>query len=81
MRRKQIVHNDKVDLSATGELDSVQSIESAQQSMRIVLDKLVVFFEDGTQELVLRVTDRLDDESIIPRKIEKRAGFTRRTQL
>lgn len=43
--------------------------------MRIGLDMLVIVLENLSKELVLSMSDRLDDESIVSRKVEEGARF------
>ena len=49
--------------------------------MGIVLHVLIVLLQDPTEELVLVVVDRLDDEAVVAREVEERAGFTGRAEL
>ena len=44
--------------------------------MGILLDVVVVLFEDSEEEFVLAVSNRLDDEAIVARKVEEGAGFS-----
>ena len=41
--------------------------------MRIALDVLVIFLEDGAQELVFGMTDGLDNEAVVTGVVEERA--------
>jgi len=43
----------------------------------VALDVLVVILEYRTEELVLGVTDRFDDETVVAREVEKGARFSR----
>ena len=71
VRWKQIVHDNKVDFSSMRELDPMQTIESRNESIRIVENMLVVILEDSAKELVLGMRDCFDDESIVSRKVEE----------
>lgn len=53
------------------ELDPMQTIESRNESIRIVENMLVVILEDSAKELVLGMRDCFDDESIVSRKVEE----------
>lgn len=43
----------------------MQAIKPRQQCMRIVLDMLMVLFQNRSQKFVLRFANGLDDETII----------------
>ena len=60
---------------------TMQPIESRQKGMWILLNILVIFLQYTPQELMFGMSDRLDDEAIISRKVEERTRFTRRTQF
>jgi hypothetical protein len=76
--RKQVVHDDKVDLGASGEFDTVQAIEAREEGMGISLDMFVVLLEDRAEELVFGGVDGLDDEAVVAAKVEERARLARR---
>jgi hypothetical protein len=44
--------------------------------MRIGLDIMVIFGEDFEKKLVLIMMDGFDDETVIPREVEERAGLS-----
>lgn len=75
MRWEQVVHDDEVNLASVRELDAMQTVEATEERMGVRLDMLVVVFEDGEEELVLRMSDCLDDEAIVSREVEERSGF------
>jgi len=81
MGREEVVHDDKVDLAAARELDTVKAVEAREEGVRVLLDVLVILLEDAAQELVLGVSDRLDDEPVVARKVEEGARLARRAQL
>lgn len=54
-----------MDLSSPGQLDPVQAIKSGEESMRVILDVLMIVLEDRSEIFMLRVMDRLDDEAIV----------------
>lgn len=81
MGREEVVHDDEVDLAAARELDTVKAVEAREEGVRVLFDVLVIFLEDAPQELVLRVSDRLDDEAVVAREVEKGARLARRAQL
>jgi hypothetical protein len=81
MGRKEVVHDDKVDLAAARELDAVKAVEAREEGVRVLLDVLVILLENAAQELVLRVSNRLDDEPVVARKVEEGARLARRAQL
>lgn len=81
MRRKEVVHDDKVNLATSRQLDAVQAIEARQERVRVLLHVLVVVLQDLAQELVLRVADRFDDEAVVAREVEERAALARRPEF
>jgi hypothetical protein len=81
MRRKKVVHDDKVDLLSPGELDTMKTVETGKQGMGVLLDVLVILLEDAPEKLVLRVANRLDDEPVVSREVEERARLARRAEL
>ena len=63
------------------ELHPMQAIKPAEERMRVLLHMRVVPLQDAEQKLVLRMSNGFDDESVVARKVEKRARFARRAQL
>lgn len=55
----------------------MKTVEPREERVGVADDVGVVLGEDLPQELVLRVADRLDDEAIVPRKVEKRSRLSR----
>ena len=49
--------------------------------MRVALDVRVVLGEDAAEEFVLGVVDGLDDEAVVAREVEERAGLAGRAEL
>jgi len=49
--------------------------------MRVSLDVFMIVLEDRSQEFVFGRMDGLDDEAIVPTKVEERPRLARRTQL
>ena len=47
--------------------------------MRIVAHVLVVLLQYSSEEFVLGVMDRLDDEAVVAREVEKGTGFAGRS--
>lgn len=81
MRREEVVHNHEMNLPPPRQLDPMQSVEARKERVRVLLDVLVVLLEDLAQELVLRVSDRLDDEPVIAREVEERPRLARGTEF
>lgn len=81
MRREEVVHDDKVDLVTAGKFNSVQAIKSREKRVRVALDMCVIVFEDREEELVFRVADGLDDETIVSGKVKEGAGFAGGSEL
>lgn len=79
--RKQVVHDDEMNLSSPGQLDPMQAVKAREQCVWIVLYVLMIVLEDGLQKLMFRVMNSLDDEAIVSRKVEERARFAGRSQL
>lgn len=59
----------------------MQAVESREECVGVVDDVLMVVFDDASQEFMLGVRYRLDDETIVARKVEERAGFAWRAEL
>jgi len=70
---EKVVHNDEMDLASSGQLNTMQTIESTEECVRILLDVIKVLRKNAQQELVFRVSDRLDDEAVVTRKVEEGA--------
>ena len=49
--------------------------------MRVVAHVVVVLLQYGSEEFVFCVMDRLDNEAVVAREVEKGAGFARRSEL
>ena len=49
--------------------------------MWIALDVRMILGKDAAEELVLGVVDGLDDEAVVARKVEERAGLAGRAEL
>ena len=73
MRREKVVHNDEMDLASSRQLNTMQAIEPAEERVRILLDVIKVLRKNAQQELVFRVSNRLDDEAVVARKVEEGA--------
>ena len=59
----------------------MQAVESGEESVWIFFHVIVVVFEDRPEEFVFCVMDRLDNEAVVAREVEKGAGFARRSEL
>lgn len=81
MRRKEVVHDDEMDLLAARELDAMEAVEAGEEGVGVLLDVLVVLLEDAPEELVLGMSDRLDDEPVVAREVEERPRFARRAEF
>lgn len=81
VRGEEVVHNDKVDLVTAGKFYSMKTIKSREKGVRVVFDMVVIVFEDGEQEFVLRVADGFNDETVVSGKVEEGAGFARGAEL
>lgn len=77
MGREQVVHDHKVNLAASRQLDSMQSVEPAEEGVWVLLDVRVVLFQDRQEELVFGMTDGFDDETVVAGKIEEGSRFSR----
>lgn len=73
--------HDEVDLLPSWQLDAMETVKATEECVWIGANVVVVGLEDLEQELVLGVTDRLDDEAIVAREIEKRARLAGRAEL
>ena len=73
MWREKVVHNDEMDLASSRQLNTMQTIESTEERVRILLDVIKVLRKNAQQELVFRMSNRLDDEAVVTRKVEKGA--------
>jgi hypothetical protein len=49
--------------------------------VRVVFDVVVIFFECFEKELMFRMTDGFDDETVVPGEVEKRSGFSGRPEF
>jgi hypothetical protein len=81
MRRKQIVHDDEVNLASIGYLYAMQAVKLGKKSVWVLLYVVVVVLEDLAEELVFGVVDSLDDVLVVAGEIEKAATLARRAQL
>jgi hypothetical protein len=81
VRREKVVHDHEVDLVPARELDAVEAVEAREERVRVLPHVLVVLREHAPEELVLRVVDRLDDEAVVAREVEERAGLARAAEL
>ena len=79
--REEVVHDDKVNLSAPGKLDTMQTIKARQQGVGVALDVCIVLLENREQKLVLRVANGLYDEAVVAGKVKERARLARRPQF
>jgi hypothetical protein len=70
-----------MNLAASWELDSVETVESGKERVGVVLDVVVIVFEDRPQKLVLGVADGLDDVLVVAREVEEGARFSGRAEL
>lgn len=75
MRWEEVVHDDEVDLLPVRHLDAMQAVEPGQQRMRVGLQMGVVLFQHPAEELVFAMMKGLDDEPVVSREVEERAGF------
>lgn len=79
--RKQVVHDDKVNLFPVRHLDPVQPVKLREQRVWVINDMLIVVLEDLAQKLVLGVVDRLDDVLVVAGEVEEAAALSGRPQL
>lgn len=73
MRGKQVVHDDEMDFSSSWQFHSMQSIEAGKQRMRVILHVLMIILQDRPKVFVFSVVNGLDDETVVPREVEKGA--------
>ncbi len=59
----------------------MKAVESGEESLRVVLDVVVVLLQDPQQELVLAVTDGLYYEAIVAREVKERPRLAGRAKL
>ena len=78
MRRKQVVHDDEMDLASIGYLYAVQAVELGKESVWIFLHMVVVVLEDLAKKLVFGVVDSLDDVLVVAGEVEKAAALAGR---
>ena len=69
--RKDIVHDDEMDLATMRKFYSVKTVESTEQGVRILDDMFVVVLQDGTETIEFGGVDGVDDESIIAGEVEE----------
>lgn len=81
MRGEEVVHDDKVNLLPVRKLDAMQAVKARDECVRVLLDVLVVILEDRPEELVLAVSDRLDDEAVVAREVEEGTALAGRAEL
>jgi hypothetical protein len=68
---KEIIHDDEMDLSASGQFDTMQTVETREEGMWISLDVFMIIFQDRSEELVFGMSDSLDNESVVSREVEE----------
>ena len=71
MWRKQIVHDDKVNLPAVRHFDSMEAVKLGDEGIRVAFDVLVVVAQDPAEELVFGVVDGLDDVLVVSGKVKE----------
>ena len=54
-----------MDLAPMREFDTMETVESGNEGMRVALDMFVVILEHAAEEFMFVVVDRLDDETVI----------------
>lgn len=81
MRRKQVVHDDKVNFASVGYLYAVKAIKLRKKSVWVLLYVVVVVLQDLSEEFVFGMVDRLDDVLIVPGEIEETATLAWRAEL
>ncbi len=79
--RKQIVHDNEVNFPTSRQFHTMETIEPRQESVRVLLDMIVVLFQDAKEELMLAVAYGLDDETIVAGEVEEGARLAGRAQL
>jgi hypothetical protein len=73
VRRKQVVHDDEMDLASIGYLYAMQTVELGKKRVGIILYVVVVIFQYLPEKLVFGVVDSLDDVLVVSGEIEKAA--------
>ena len=81
MRRKQVVHDDEVDLASVGYLNAMKAIKLGKKRVWVFLYVVVVVLQDLPEELVFGVVNRLDDVFVVAGKIKETAALAGRAQL
>jgi hypothetical protein len=73
MRRKQVVHDDEMDLTPIGYLYAMQTVELGEERVGVLLYVVVVVLQYLPEELVFGVVDGLDDVFVVSGEIEEAA--------
>ena len=60
-----------MDLSASRQFDTMQTVETREEGMGISLDVFMVIFQDRSEEFVFGMSDGFDDEPIVSREVEE----------
>ena len=81
MRRKQVVHDNKMDLASIGYLNAMQAVKLGKKSVWVLLYVVVVILQYLPKELVFSVMDGLDNVLVVSREIEKAAALAGRAKL
>lgn len=72
---EEVIHDYEMDLTTPRKFNSMKSVKSADECMRIGLDVLDVLWEDSEEELVFCLMDCFDYESVIAREVEEGAAL------
>lgn len=75
MRRKQVVHDDKMDFASVGYLNAMKAIKLRKKSVWVFLYVVVVVLQDFSKELVFGVVNGLDDVFVVSGEIEETAAL------
>ena len=71
MRGEEVVHDHEMDLATSRKLDTVKTVESGDEGVRVGLDVIMVALEDAQEVLVLGMVDSLDNIFVIAGKVEE----------
>jgi hypothetical protein len=76
MRRKQVVHDDEMDLTPIGYLYAMQTVKLGEERVGVLLYVVVVVFQYLPEELVFGVVDGLDNVFVVSGEIEEAATLS-----
>ena len=76
MRRKQIVHDNEMNLTPVGYLYAMQTVKLGEERVGVLLYVVVVVLQYLPEEFVFGVVDGLDDVFVVSGEIEEAATLS-----